>query len=421
MHFHLSPYFDIIQQMSILLTLLKVLIYGGALAFLFWGTLVSLTSKGKEKRKRKMLLNEARTFILSYEDIPEVASKEDFIELRKAWEAKDADRCGDALELLDAPKSFAAGREWLDVLVVSISVAMAFRAYFYEPFNIPTGSMQPTLYGNHSLEANVTNLTVWDTTFLKWGKWLLTGKMYQCFRAPFDGQLIFQPTMTGHYDMRVRGLREMSKSMLVPTDVLRGQGGDAPVEGEIPSLPNGLRPGSYVRAGQVLWSGYVVTGDFLFVNRWLWNFRHPRRGDVMIFSTTGIAALQQGTHYIKRMTALPNESFTIENGKLKVGDSIPMEPRRIAQIQNREKFAPFAYPYAGYIPSNNSSFSTPGKTIVKSGDVVVLGADEYYACGDNSPSSYDSRYWGPVPAANLRGIAGGVFWPIINDRWGLIE
>ena len=25
------------------------------------------------------------------------------------------------------------GREWLDTLVVAISVAMAFRAYFYEP------------------------------------------------------------------------------------------------------------------------------------------------------------------------------------------------------------------------------------------------------------------------------------------------
>ena len=32
------------------------------------------------------------------------------------------------------------GREWLDTLVVAISVAMAFRAYFYEPFKIPTGS-----------------------------------------------------------------------------------------------------------------------------------------------------------------------------------------------------------------------------------------------------------------------------------------
>ena len=33
-------------------------------------------------------------------------------------------------------------REWLDTLVVAISVAMCFRAYFFEPFNIPTGSMQ---------------------------------------------------------------------------------------------------------------------------------------------------------------------------------------------------------------------------------------------------------------------------------------
>ena len=34
-----------------------------------------------------------------------------------------------------AKKSFQDfGREWLDTLVVAISVAMAFRAYFYEPF-----------------------------------------------------------------------------------------------------------------------------------------------------------------------------------------------------------------------------------------------------------------------------------------------
>ena len=52
---------------------------------------------------------------------------------------------------------------------------------------------------------------------------------------------------------------------------------------------------------------------------------------------------------------------------------------------------------------------------------VTLKADEYFACGDNSRNSYDSRYWGPVPAANLRGIAGGVFWPIWNHRWGTIK
>ena len=52
---------------------------------------------------------------------------------------------------------------------------------------------------------------------------------------------------------------------------------------------------------------------------------------------------------------------------------------------------------------------------------VTLKTAEYFACGDNSPASYDSRYWGPVPARNLCGIAGGVFWPFFSHRWGPIE
>ena len=211
----------------------------------------------------------------------------------------------------------------------------------------------------------------------------------------------------------------------------------------------------------MLWSGLVVTGDFLFVNRWMWNFRHPRRGDVMIFATTGIEGLQQGTHYIKRMVGTPGETIAIaaageKDGEpafeLRVNGEKPMEPLRIAQIQNHEKWHEKAYPYAGfrpaavqqaallrqqiqnrekgeahmyayagYRPSDASSYDKPGRTICREGDEVKLAADEYYACGDNSPSSYDSRYWGPVPAKNLVGIAGGVFWPFCSHRWGPIK
>ena len=394
---------------------------------LMWGT-VPFSAKARQKKEQKLVLGAAQTFILSYEDLPAYRDGGEFAvrmnDLRTAYAAKDVAECKSLLEYLDPPKSWAAGREWLDILVVSISVAMAFRAYFYEPFNIPTGSMQPTLYGNHSISCSPKEADFFDATPLKWLKWIATGEMYEHFQAPFSGTLQFRPTNTGHYDMRVvNGLTgRTSKQMLVPTDVLHPhETGDGPYRQQTFALPNGLTHGSVVSAGQSLWSGKVVTGDFLFVNRWLWNFRHPRRGDVMIFSTTGIKGLQQGTHYIKRMTGTPGETLTIKDGHLVVDGKVPMEPLRIRQIQNHEKWHEKEYPYAGYRPSERADYSMPGRTIASEGDEVKLGPDEYYACGDNSPSSYDSRYWGPVPAANLRGIAGGVFWPVINHRWGPIE
>lgn len=120
------------------------------------------------------------------------------------------------------------------------------------------------------------------------------------------------------------------------------------------------------------------------------------------------------------MTGTPNETLQIKDGRLHVDGAVPMEPRRIAQIQNRERWHERECPYAGYQVSGRGDYVMPGRTLAAETDVVKLGADEYYACGDNSPSSYDSRYWGPVPARNLRGIAGGVFWPFTH-RWGPIK
>jgi signal peptidase I len=40
--------------------------------------------------------------------------------------------------------------------------------------------------------------------------------------------------------------------------------------------------------------------------------------------------------------------------------------------------------------------------------------------GDNSYNSYDSRYWGAVPDANLVGRGLFVYWPF-SQHWGLIR
>ncbi len=42
---------------------------------------------------------------------------------------------------------------------------------------------------------------------------------------------------------------------------------------------------------------------------------------------------------------------------------------------------------------------------------ITLGEGEYFAMGDNAPSSSDGRYWGSIPEKNLMGKALLVFWP----------
>ena len=237
------------------------------------------------------------------------------------------------------------GREWLDTLVVAISVAMAFRAYFYEPFNIPTGSMQETLWGNHTVVG--TEKGAWDAFPLSLLKWAWTGERVVEYKAEANGVVRLRPRNDGYCDVRV-GME--GATFKLPTDACRDL------------------QGRMFEKGDTIWKGTVAKGDFIFVNRWWWNFFRPKAGDVMIFSTTGIDRLPQGTHYIKRMKATPGETYVLEHP----------------------------------VPGGPAS--------------VTMGDDEYFACGDNFNNSNDSRYWGPVPGSKLRGVGSVVFWPFSGWR-----
>ena len=49
-----------------------------------------------------------------------------------------------------------------------------------------------------------------------------------------------------------------------------------------------------------------------------------------------------------------------------------------------------------------------------------LLAGEVFLLGD-TPDSFDSRYWGPVPEANLVGPGFLALWPISTGHWGFIK
>jgi len=309
----------------------------------------------------------------------------------------------DAVECLGevTPKHSHPGlRENLEILVVAVVVAMGFRTYFIQPFKIPTGSMQPSLYGITSLDREKPGLT--DYYPLKPLKWFVTGEWYRKIVIKKGGHLS-PPAHGGPYypnDLyyTVAGVRYR-----VPKDACE------PGTWRIRST--GFAPGDMLPKGAVLWAGSRTAGDHVFVDKVRWNFLPPRRGEIMVFSTKNIEGLPDGMHYIKRMVGLPNEKISIDPPHLLI-DSVrvrkPKAIRRIADMEGEYKGYRCVEPYG--------ILSSPD-------EVFPLGEHQYLALGDNTTNSRDGRYWGAVPEENLVGPAFAVYWPFARNgsrgRWGM--
>lgn len=293
-------------------------------------------------------------------------------------------------------------RENLEVIVVAVIVAMAVRTYFLQPFKIPTGSMQPTLYGITSQEIAQPGWI--DRMPVKLLKWMVSGEWYTEIRAKASGYV------TDSTRLRHNGAS--------PPMVLIGT--------QAQKIPRYARlryqTGEYVTEGTLLWSGIVKAGDHVFVDKVSWNFRRPRRGQIMVFKTDGIPIsdppLPRGTHYIKRLVGLPNERVQIAPPYLLIDGERELKTPTIRRIAESD---PGYHGYRLATHDPQAHLTTPGRAI-------ALDDGQYFALGDNTLSSKDGRYWGFVPEQNLVGPAIVVYWPFWNagsqfggQRWGLTD
>lgn len=361
-------------------------------------------------RRAKKALKALRNDYRLYEDVlpaeTRAALDERFEDLRQAIRCRETEDLDGVVATLRTELAAALPRprwpvaaEWFDVIVSALAVAFCFRAYYYEPFQIPTGSMQPTLYGIHVEDA--AGPTVWDKGPLRLLKWCVTGERYLDVRTRAAGTVSgYAPSpKPGYVSLVVNG----SDRYDLPDEVAR-------------RLAATLPPGSHVGLNRRLWGGYVKSGDFLFVNRWIWNFRHPRLGETIVFSTQGLRGLPDNQHYIKRLCGRPGDKVELKPGSpyLWVNGAPALSPPRLEEIATHARPWPGAPAYLGYTPATPSG---PYPTT----RVFAPGPGEYVALGDNSGNSLDSRYWGTVPARNLLGPASFVHWPFTSPRWGKIR
>lgn len=119
--------------------------------------------------------------------------------------------------------------------------------------------------------------------------------------------------------------------------------------------------------------------EFLLVDKFSYLVGKPHRGDVMIFKLyEGGTTPYTGKHLIKRVVGLPGERVVVRSG--------------VTTIYNKENPDGFAL---------DESFVIY-KDLEKSVD-ITLDDHHYFVMGDNRAQSYDSRDWGPLDAANVKG------------------
>jgi signal peptidase I len=123
----------------------------------------------------------------------------------------------------------------------------------------------------------------------------------------------------------------------------------------------------------------LLEGDRVLVNRLVYHFHPPHRGDVIVFHPPGRPGSDP---FIKRVVAIGGDTIAVHDGQLYLNG--------VAQDEAYVKDKPIEGDYP--------------ETKIADGYV--------WAMGDNRNNSGDSRVFGPVPLKSIMGEAFAVYWPL---------
>jgi signal peptidase I len=313
------------------------------------------------------------------------------------------------------PYPNASWRENVEVLLVALTVAMGIRTFFLQPFKIPTGSMQPTLFGvtseNLMADPGFKIPSGWDRV----RQWF-EGISYLDMVSDADGTLapVDPPVRLLIFNIKqTLYIGGVPHTIWFPPDY-----GSATLEQRA-----GIHAGDSFKRGEQVLKMKVQAGDHLFVDRLTFNFRAPNRGEIIVFETRGIPedermrfGIPGDQFYIKRLVALGGEKVQLNEDRHVRIDGKPLDAST-PHFENVYGFPPNSSPqeshYSGHVDRPYLAPFFHGKP----GGVVTIPKGELMVMGDNTMNSLDSRAWGYFPAESVIGRGFFVYWPF-SDRFG---
>jgi signal peptidase I len=349
--------------------------------------------------------------------------------------------------------------EWIELIIVAAIIACSVRSFFVQPFKIPTNSMYPTYHGMTCEVFPLENdgpsgaTAFWrkltrmatrvEARASKPGEVLIPiGEINENHTPSKIGEgvdsglfgtgLLASPSDEFHLAVGDPATGDVAETVTLATPkefsftsvVLKTY---FPTEAALPIseplqwvrvLRNAennqdiltvgkklyLRTHRRVVAGGRLANFDVITGDLVLVERVSYNFTRPKAGDPFVFATKNIPGIGGNFYYIKRLVGEPGDRLEVRPPALLRNDK-PISGKP-AFAKNNAALA--SAEYYGYT----------GGGALNDGDPLPAG--NYFAMGDNSGNSRDSREWGLVPEREIIGRGFFILYPFAS-RWGLAE
>jgi signal peptidase I len=157
----------------------------------------------------------------------------------------------------------------------------------------------------------------------------------------------------------------------------------------------------------------LLVGDFILVNKFTYGIRlpvinkkiielnEPKRGDIVVFRYPKDPSVD----YIKRIVGVPGDKIVYHNKQLTI-NGVPAKQVSIGRYQGVGQ----GEDMTGAEELSEDLTGVEHDILIRNGVptvefAYVVPEGNYFAMGDNRDNSNDSRYWGPVPEANLVGKA----------------
>lgn len=159
----------------------------------------------------------------------------------------------------------------------------------------------------------------------------------------------------------------------------------------------------FIPSGSML--NTLQVGDHLFVNRFIYGptatelerkllpVRDVRRGDIVVFRSPETPTVD----VVKRCIGQP-------------GDSIDMVDKQLFINGKAVDDSSYAIHTDPTVYEDRPFYADPRARVRDNFGPTVVPARSYFCMGDNRDNSYDSRFWGPLPAHLVKGRALFIYW-----------